>query len=97
MFIRLRLTPASLPDQATEAIVDAALASTPPKPFAVIPCCVFPSLFPDRRQPDGTPVRTLPQFVAYLTAKDSSIRTATLAGVHTNANTIVYRVFDERC
>ncbi len=32
--------------QATEPIVDAALAAC--VPFAVVPCCVFPSLFPDR-------------------------------------------------
>ena len=35
------------PDEATDAIVDAALAAG--KPFAVVPCCVFPSLFPHRR------------------------------------------------
>ena len=28
------------PDEATEAIVDCALAHN--KPFAVVPCCVFP-------------------------------------------------------
>ena len=35
------------PDEATDAIVDAALAAR--KPFAVVPCCVFPSAFPHRR------------------------------------------------
>ena len=35
------------PDEATEAIVDAALALQ--RPFAVLPCCVLPQLFPDRR------------------------------------------------
>jgi hypothetical protein len=35
------------PDQATDAIVDAALAFQ--KPFAVVPCCVFPYLFTHRR------------------------------------------------
>jgi len=34
------------PDQATESIVDFALHFN--KPFAVIPCCVFPRLFPNR-------------------------------------------------
>ena len=38
------------PDQATEPIVDAALALG--KPFAVVPCCVFPQLYPLRRVPD---------------------------------------------
>jgi len=35
------------PDEATEAIVDFARARG--KPFAVVPCCVFPAMFPDRR------------------------------------------------
>ena len=43
------------PDQATEPVVDAAIALG--KPFAVVPCCVFPELFPDRRTP-----RTAPPF-----------------------------------
>ena len=34
------------PDQATDAIVDLCLAT--PKPFAVVPCCVFPRLFNTR-------------------------------------------------
>ena len=36
------------PDQATDGIVDAAVRFG--KPFAVVPCCVFPSLFPQRRR-----------------------------------------------
>jgi hypothetical protein len=39
------------PDQATEAMVDAALRLG--KPFAVVPCCVFPSLFKARRRLNG--------------------------------------------
>ncbi|GIM13121.1 hypothetical protein Vretimale_16270 [Volvox reticuliferus] len=35
------------PDQATEAILDFALECG--KPFALVPCCVFPRLFPNRR------------------------------------------------
>ena len=38
-------------DQATEAIVDQALLSG--RPFAVVPCCVFPKLFPTRRLVSG--------------------------------------------
>jgi len=41
------------PDQATEPIIDAALALG--KPFAVVPCCVFPDLFPHRRTRTGGP------------------------------------------
>jgi len=42
------------PDEATELIVDYALASD--RPFAVMPCCVFPRRFPWRRRrlPDGS-------------------------------------------
>jgi hypothetical protein len=35
---------------ATGHIVDAAVALG--KPFAVVPCCVFANLFPERRTPD---------------------------------------------
>ena len=35
------------PDQATEVIAEFALLHD--KPFAIVPCCVFPTLFPDRR------------------------------------------------
>lgn len=41
-------------DQATEWIVDFALANN--KPFAVVPCCVCPTVFPRRRTPAGDPV-----------------------------------------
>ena len=34
------------PDQATESVIDAALYFN--KSFAVVPCCVFPNLFPQR-------------------------------------------------
>jgi len=38
------------PDEATEMSIDAANA----KFFAVVPCCVFHCLFPDRRMPAGS-------------------------------------------
>ena len=40
------------PDQATEPVVDAALAAG--KPFAVVPCCVFPHSNPHRRLANGS-------------------------------------------
>eukprot|EP00536_Pseudo-nitzschia_multiseries_P008175 jgi/Psemu1/197382/e_gw1.203.60.1 len=65
-------------DGATEAIVDAALKYN--KPFVVVPCCVFPNFFPNRRilvddPGDGNPpkivsVRTHEQFCTYLLRKD---------------------------
>lgn len=61
------------PDEATEAIVDLALASG--CRFAVVPCCVFANKFPDRRLPrTGEPIRTVNQFCEYLRAKDERIR-----------------------
>ena len=41
------------PDQATEGIM--AFAKAHGKPFAIVPCCVFPALFPDRRVPADEP------------------------------------------
>ena len=35
------------PDQATEAILQLSLRLN--KPFAVVPCCVYSNMFPDRR------------------------------------------------
>ena len=61
-------------DGATEAIVDFAL--TYQKPFVVVPCCVFPNLFQERRIRDESngnqlvPVRSHEQFVQYLAQKD---------------------------
>ena len=64
------------PDQATCPILDAALTLN--KPFCIVPCCVFPSLFPDRRTSDNEPVTTYPQYIRYLTERDSRIKTAFL-------------------
>lgn len=54
-------------DEATELIVDAALKYG--LPFAVVPCCVFPRLFPHRRLADGGAVRTTAAFCDYLLQK----------------------------
>lgn len=64
------------PDQPTEAIVDLALAMG--KPFAVVPCCVYPGLFPNRRTRTGQGVVTYHGFLLYLKAKDPRIRSARL-------------------
>eukprot|EP00927_Polykrikos_kofoidii_P056857 TRINITY_DN50945_c0_g1_i1.p1 TRINITY_DN50945_c0_g1~~TRINITY_DN50945_c0_g1_i1.p1 ORF type:complete len:583 (-),score=84.95 TRINITY_DN50945_c0_g1_i1:35-1702(-) len=60
------------PDEATEAIVDLALASG--RKFAVVPCCVFANKFPDRELQPGVRVTSLNQFCAYLRAKDERIQ-----------------------
>ncbi len=76
------------PDQATEAIVDAALAMN--KPFAVVPCCVFPRLFPNRRTAAGTEVTGYVDFLEYLVAKDPRIELGYLP--FKGRNRVVYRV-----
>ena len=63
------------PDQATEPAIDLAIALR--VPFAVVPCCVFPSEFPDRCF-DGRPVRTYAEFIAFLQRKHPRIRTEAL-------------------
>ncbi|KAL7518490.1 hypothetical protein ACHAWX_003310 [Stephanocyclus meneghinianus] len=53
------------PDQATEPIVSLALRLN--VPFAVVPCCVMPTLFPHRVQRGhGDPVRSYSAFCQYL-------------------------------
>ena len=58
------------PDQATEAIVDFALAQN--KPFAIVPCCIFPKMFPHRKVKSGESVVSHDQFCQYLIEKDPS-------------------------
>lgn len=63
-------------DQATEPIVDFALAHN--KCFAVVPCCVFPEQFPDRRTKDGRLVVVTDDFIRYLMERDPRIQLAYL-------------------
>jgi hypothetical protein len=56
------------PDQATEAIVDFALKEN--KPFAIVPCCVFPKLFNERKLKNGKNVVKFEDFIEYLLEKD---------------------------
>ena len=67
------------PDQATDAIVDEALAQR--APFALCPCCVFPQVFVDRRQSDGKNVSSYGGLLRYLRQKDPRIRVAELGFV----------------
>ena len=55
------------PDGATESIVDFALATG--KPFAIVPCCVYSTLCPKRRDGLGRRVSTYRAFIEYLVAK----------------------------
>ena len=79
-------------DGATEAIVDVALHYK--KPFVVVPCCVFPNLFPNRQVRQAVPkpqacgglppeitfyqVRTHEQFCQYLLDKDERFQKSIL-------------------
>eukprot|EP00501_MAST-03F_sp_TOSAG23-6_P001493 GSMAST32.ASY1.ANO1.1552.1 assembled CDS len=60
------------PDQATEAIVDAAIRFN--TLCAVVPCCVFPCLFPNRKLRSGFSVTTYEDFITYLLEKDSRLK-----------------------
>ena len=60
------------PDQATESIVDIAMCVR--VPFAVVPCCVFPDLFPERERGGKGSVRTTREFVGYLCGKGEGVR-----------------------
>jgi hypothetical protein len=76
------------PDQCTEDIVDAALAHD--KPFAVVPCCVYPDLFAKRKlKKDGRDVRTYDDFLAYLMEKDDRIKQIALP--FAGKNICIYR------
>jgi len=55
-------------DNATEAIVDAALQYQ--IPFVVVPCCVFGNFFPNRCLKGGVHVQSYEQFCEYLLEKD---------------------------
>jgi len=61
------------PDEVTEAVIDFALAQQ--VPFAVLPCCVFHRLFPERKNRDtGESVREYYQLLDYLQQKDPRIQ-----------------------
>ncbi|EFN53720.1 hypothetical protein CHLNCDRAFT_136575 [Chlorella variabilis] len=75
------------PDQATEFIVDLAIAHG--KPFAVVPCCVYSCEFP-RRLLCGRSVTSYEHFLQYLVAKDPGIRVATLP--LSGKNRVLYRI-----
>ena len=74
-------------DEATEALV--AAAGRFGKPFAVVPCCVFPTVFSTRRRACGKLVRTYDDFCAWLSeqAEGSQIAFLPFAG----RNRVVFR------
>jgi hypothetical protein len=77
------------PDQATEAAIDLALFLE--IPWAVVPCCVFPREFPNRRISDSR-VKNHSQLIQYLCMKHEKIRKSTLPFVATATakNVVLY-------
>jgi len=65
------------PDECTEDILDAALETN--TPAAIIPCCVFASLFPGRKLENGEAVCSYDQFIDYLMKKDDRIKKYSLS------------------
>lgn len=75
------------PDGATDALVDAAIAAN--KPFAVVPCCVFPNTFTARRTCSGGRVRSHEDLCAYLCGKAPDIQVSALP--FEGRNQVVFR------
>ena len=70
------------PDEATESIVDTALLHN--LPFAVVPCCVFSALFPDRKLRSGLEPTQYQDFCIYLKEKSDKIQTTHLPYIGRN-------------
>lgn len=81
------------PDEATDAIVDVALACC--KPFAVVPCCVFSRQFPWRRRANGLPVTTNVDLVEYLLAKQEQPAILKIDLPFEGRNTVVYSLAEQ--
>jgi len=64
------------PDQVAAEVVDAALMLG--LGFAVVPCCVFAHLYPERHLASGVPVREYSELLAFLCEKDSRIEVTEL-------------------
>lgn len=76
------------PDQATGAVLEAALELQ--KPFAIVPCCVFSRQFPHRRTETGGTVSTYEELCDWIQTQDPEIKRATLP-FH-GRNTVLYRL-----
>lgn len=72
IILNARLIVGFHPDQATDACIDLALLLN--IPYCVVPCCVFPSEFPHRKDPCGNRVRAYQELIEYLKLKDPRVR-----------------------
>ncbi|ETO29359.1 hypothetical protein RFI_07765 [Reticulomyxa filosa] len=85
------------PDLACEPIIDTALLFN--KPFAVLPCCVFPNSFPHRRILDpltgklDKPVHSHQDFITYLLNKHPKFQVDTLEMMD-GKNQVIYWIPD---
>ena len=78
------------PDEATEPIVNVALRHR--KPFAVVPCCVFPHTNLHRKLPDGSPVVRHDQFCEWLLQKGGGSLSRTALPTFEGRNVVVYSI-----
>eukprot|EP00753_Platysulcus_tardus_P019230 PLAT7076.2.p1 GENE.PLAT7076.2~~PLAT7076.2.p1 ORF type:complete len:443 (-),score=205.55 PLAT7076.2:17-1345(-) len=78
------------PDQATDAIVQ--LSRAHDKPFAVVPCCVFPRLFP-RSLDDGSDVRSYDDYCRWLLARGDDMQSELLE--FEGRNVVIYGGMDK--
>ena len=74
------------PDEPTEDILDMALQYG--KNVAVVPCCVFPFMFPFRTLKSGKFVQTYEDFLEYLLSKDNRLKKHNLE--FQGRNTVIY-------
>eukprot|EP00920_Eleutheroschizon_duboscqi_P026136 GHVT01064644.1.p1 GENE.GHVT01064644.1~~GHVT01064644.1.p1 ORF type:complete len:627 (+),score=25.49 GHVT01064644.1:292-2172(+) len=73
------------PDEATEAIVDAAIQFR--KPFALVPCCVFPDMFPGRYLPFNLPTTSsTPPCITPSVHKSKNVAGQTVPSCRTEAH-----------
>ena len=79
IFMKCKVIIGMHPDQATEPIVDVSLKYD--KSFAILPCCVFPNLYPKYMEVDGKSKEVVSylEFVEYLQLKNSDIKIDYLA------------------
>jgi len=76
VILRIKLVVGFHPDQGTDYCVE--LAEILGVPFCIVPCCVFPSEFPNRQLSSGERVRTYSQLIEYLKLKSPEAKTAFL-------------------
>jgi hypothetical protein len=98
LVLRAKLIVGYHPDQATDACFD--LARVLRIPVCVVPCCTFPSEFPQRRFYDGTVERNVERYedlIQYLLQENPSAKTKVLTfpGTTTARRIVIYTLPDD--